>query len=283
MATSKKLPELTVKTAIGELNSIEAVLPGEYPILAGTTLNTKYNVFPNMVDVITKAPSLMYFGIGINGFYNTGDRIQGQPYQPKANELDLYEPIPFRCVPVDEDLTTAERNLYRMRVQKQIRGNNYWCYYLKRLEVVDNSASIVRVDPTTGLEAPYEFSSDYLYPKPVIPEDSGTQEGTLTEIVVTKKVRAAITGNEIYEVINTLYEGDLTMANISEWGLYSGLDQQVAGYDYAGVSFQYTEAIYAQMCYKLCNTGDGIHSARYQGARVFTFGNGKLLDTGLEV
>ena len=283
MATSKKFPELAVKTAIGELNSIEAVLPGVYPLMPGTTLNTKYNVFPNTVDVVQSAPILQYFGIGINGFYNTGDRIQGKPYQPKAQELDLYEPIPFRCVPFDEDLSAAERNLYRMRVERKIHGNSYWCYYLKKLEVVDNSSKIVRIDPITGEESPYEFSSDYLYPKPVIPEDSGVQKGDLNDIVVVKRVRASITGAEIYEAINILYEGDLTMAKISEWGLYSGLEQQMAGYDYAGVSFQYTEAIYAQMCYKLCNTGTGINSAKYSGSRIFTLGNGQLLDSAFAI
>lgn len=274
---SSKFPELAIKTTLGEINSVEARLPGTYPILPNTTLNTKYNVFPNLTDIVTDAPPLAYFGIGIWGFYNTGDRTQCKPYLPKPEELDLYEPIPFRCVPIDEDLSTAERNQYRMRVEKSIGGNRYWCYYLKKLEILDNSSQVIRIDPTTGLELPYEFSADYLYPKPTIAEDSGVQDGALTEVVVRKRARAVITGSEIYEAINVLYDGDLTMAKVSEWGLYSGIDHQVTGYDAAGVGFQYTESIYAQLNYKICNTGTGIQSAKYRGARIFTLGNGRAL------
>lgn len=281
MSTSQKFPERAVKTAIGEINSVEYVIPGTYPLMPNTTINTKYNVYPNLNDGIKTAPTLKYFGIGINGFYNTGDKIQGSPYQPKAHELDLYEPIPFRCVPIDEDLSTAERAQYRMRVEQTFHGNRYWCYYLKCLEAVDNSAQIVRIDPVTGQESPYDFSSEYLYPKPVVPDVSGVIEGTVTEIVVTKRVRASLTGSEVYEAINVIYEGDLTMAKISEWGIYTGTDQLVQGYDALGLQFSYTEAIYTQLAYKLCNTGTGVHSVQWDGSRIFTFGNGKLINQSL--
>lgn len=280
-STSQKFPERSVKTAIGEINSVEAIIPGTYPILPNTTLNAKYNVYPNLSDGITSPPTLKYFGIGIQGFYNTGDKIQGTPYQPKAHELDLYTPIPFRCVPVDEDLTTAERAQYRMRTEQTFHGNRYVCYYLKCLEAMDNSAQIDRIDPTTGNSQPYEFSSEYLYPKPTIPDVSGVLEGTVTEIVVTKRVRARLTGEEVYEAINVIYEGDLTYAKISEWGLYTGTDKVVQGYDYNGSQFNYTEAIYSQLAYKLCNTGSGVHSAQWDGTRIFTFGNGKLINQSL--
>lgn len=277
MATSKKFPELTVKTTIGEINSVESRVPGTYPIYPTTTLNTKYNVYPNLTDGILSAPPINCFGIGIRGFYNVGDQTQCKPYQPKPEECDLYYPIPFRIVPLDEDLSAAERNQYRMRVEKTINGNRYMCYYLKRLELLDHSAAVVRIDPTSGQELPYEFSSDFLNPTPTIAEDSGVLDGTVTETVVYKRLRATITGAEVYEAINVLFDGDLTMAKISEWGLYSSMDQVVVGYDAANVSFNYTEAIYSQLNYKLCNTGTGIQSAKYRGSRIFTIGNGRAL------
>lgn len=281
MATSENFPERAMKTSIGDLNDAESRLLGTYPIDTNTTLNTLYNVFPNDNEGVVAAPSIMYFGIGIMGCYNTGDQNQQKPFQPRQYELNLYEPIPFRCVPIDQDLSTAERTLYRMRVERQFNGERYWCYYLKKLEVVDVSSKITRIDPITGEASPYEFSKEYLTPKPIKGDTSGTMEGSLTEIVVTKRVRAALVGSEVYEAINVIKNGDLTYASISEWGLFTGIDKQVTGFDVSGVSSPYTEAIYAQMSYKLCNTGTGVHSANQTMDRVFTFGNGKLIHESL--
>jgi hypothetical protein len=164
-----------------------------------------------------------------------------------------------------------------MRVERTYHGSRYWCYFLKKLELVDNSTKIVRIDPITGEEAPYEFNLKYLTPTPRKPETSGITESSQTEIVVTKRVRAVVTGAEVYEAINVIYQGDLTYAKISEWGLFTGVDAQVDGHDSAGVSFKFIEALYVQMAFKLCNSGTGVHSVSFNGTRIFTFGNGRLL------
>lgn len=281
MAVNQRFPERAVKTILAELNDVEDRISGTYPVFPESTINTKYNKYNSITDIVD-APGIAYFGIGIKGFYNTGDSIQGNPYQPKADEFDLNEPIPFRCVPIDSDLSTAERSLYRMRVQQSFHGKQYWCYYLKRLEFIDNSAKIVRIDPITGKEIPYEISSGNLNPKPIIPDVSGTMDGTITEIMVTKRVKAALSGNEVYEAINVIKEGDLTWAKISEWGLYTGVDRIVEGFDAGNVSFQYTESIYTQLGYKLCNTGSVVNAVTYDGTRIFTFGNGKLIHQALK-
>jgi hypothetical protein len=274
--TNMKYPERAVKTVFAELNDLEDRISGTYPIYPDSTLNTKYNKYSALTD-IADAPGLGYFGIGINGFYNTGDKIQGTPYQPKSNEMDLYQPIPFRCVPIDEDLTTAEMLQYRMRVQQTFNGAQYWCYYLKKLEFIDNSVSIVRIDPATGQEQAYEINSANLYPVPSTTDVSGVTSGAMTEVLCTKRVKAALSGAEVYEAINIMFKGDLTYAKISEWGLYTGVDRGVDDYDAAGVSFRRTEAIYTQMAYKICNTGSVVNAVTWDGSRIFTFGNGKLI------
>lgn len=277
MATTNiKYPERAVKTVFAELNDLEDRISGTYPIYPDSTLNTKYNKYSALTD-ITDAPGMAYFGIGINGFYNTGDKIQGTPYQPKSNEMDLYQPIPFRCVPIDEDLTTAEMLQYRMRVQQTFNGAQYWCYYLKKLEFIDNSVNIVRIDPATGQEQAYEINSANLYPVPSTTDVSGVASGALTEVLCTKRVKAVLSGAEVYEAINVMFKGDLTYAKISEWGLYTGVDRTVDDYDAAGVSFRRTEAIYVQMSHKICNTGSVVNAVTWDGSRIFTFGNGKLI------
>lgn len=275
-----KYPERAVKTIMAEINDLADRIAGVYPIYPDTTLNTKYNKY-NAITDITDAPGLVYFGIGINGYYNTGDKIQGTPYQPRSNEMDLYHPIPFRCVPIEEDLSVTERQQYRMRVQQTFHGNQYWCYYLKKLTNLDNGVNLVRIDPATGLEQPYELNAANLYPKPVVTDTSGVNSGAITEIVATKRIQAKLRGTEVLEAINVIFEGDLTYAQISEWGLYSGEDRVVEGYDASGVSFNYTEAIYTQMAYKLCNIGSVVNAPTWNGDRIFTFGNGKLIHQSL--
>ena len=281
MATSDKFPERAVKTLIGDLNDAEDRLPGTYPVYPITSLNHLYNVYPGESSIITDAPGIMYFGIGTNGFYNVDDKTGCEPYVPKKHENNLYEPLPFRVVPIESDLSDAERLKYRMRVEITINGIHYWAYYLKLLEIVDVSSKISRIDPVTGVATPYEFSSEYLTPTPTKTSTSGTSDGSITEVVVTKQVRAEVLGSEVYEAVNILYDGDLTRAKISEWGIFSGVDKVMQGVGYDGIAVPYTEAIYAQMGYKLCNTGTGIHSASQTHGRIFTFGNGKLIHQDL--
>lgn len=276
MATANLLPELVAKTVLADYNDVEDRLPGTYEIFPQSTINTKYQVFNTITDIL-EPPPLAYFGLGIKGFYNTGDDNQSAPYPPNQDQFDLFQPIPFRCVPVDEDLDTATRNKYRMRVRQTFNGQSYWCYYLKCIEPVENSAKIVRIEPVTKQEIPYEMSTAQLTPKPQMPSTSGTQDGTITSVVVTKQVRCSWTGSEIYESVQAMFNGNLLNARISEYGLYSGVDRVVDGYDASGNTLRYTEAIYTQLAYKICNLGTVVPAATYDGTRIFTFGNGKLL------
>lgn len=277
MAVSNKKNETSVKTLLGDLNDLESRFPGTYPIYPQTTLNFIYQKFHNETDIAV-APPIQYFGLGIGGFHNIGDQNQGAPYQPSTAELDLYFPIPLRCVPYDQDLSTAERNNYRMRVlYTNENGQKFWCYYLKPIKLKDQSSRIVRIDPITHTETPYEFSQEQLRPKPVIPETSGEQSSARTEIQVYKRIEINWYGSEIFEVINNMFDGNLLLAKISEIGIYTGVDRQVNGYDHNNQPFVYTESIYVQLAYKICNTGSTITSNSYDGSRTFTFANGTLL------
>lgn len=270
------LPELSVKTVLADYNDVEARVPGTYTLFPQTTLNTLYNTYPNITD-ITSPPTIGYFGLGIGGFFNIGDKTEASPYQPKKDDLGLYKPIPIRCVPIDEDLDTTTRSQYRMRVRQTFNGQQYWCYYLKKIEILDNTARIVRIDPITKKEIEYEMTQDQLTPKPTIPTTSGAQEGAITEVVVTKRVKCAWVGSEVYEGISAIYNGDLRYAKISEYGIFSGDDRIVEGYASDGTSFRYTESIYTQLQYHICNLGSVVPSADYNGTRIISLGSGSLL------
>nr|DAQ55487.1 MAG TPA: hypothetical protein [Caudoviricetes sp.] len=275
MAVSDKDNEIITKTLMWMLNSTQSAVNAEYQFVPQSTINFKYQNFHQEHNQIV--PILLYFGLGLNGFYNTDDTNKGKPYVPKAKELDLYQPIPIRCVPVDQDLTKAERANYRMRVRRTVNGLDYYCYYLKKITPLDTTVKILQTDPDTQITTDYEISASDLTPVPVKPTTSGVQNGIITEVNVSFRIELNWLGKEVLEAIEVLYDGDMTMAKISEIGIYSGEDRAVQGYDSNNAEFTYTEAIYTQLAYKACNTGTTIVSPTYNGSRIFTIGDGNVL------
>lgn len=283
--------ENITKTVTRWINETQASVPADYTKRLHTTLNYKYNNFPNAelsgIDGVSNSavnhkvlpPLLMYFGIGINGFYNVDDGTGAKAYKPSADELDLYEPIPFRMVPKDEDeeVMATEREKYRMRVSKTVNGTDYWCYYLKIATLVDNSVKLTRTDPLNQEETAFELDYSKLAPTPIIPSTSGEVSGTLTEVNATIRIAMEWTGKEVLEAINILYNGDLTKAKISEIGIYSGEDRKVIGSTGTSGTVDYLESMYTQLAYKICNTGSTIVAPSQVSKRVFILGNSGTL------
>lgn len=275
MATTEKTAEYIVKTGVCSVGDIDARVPSQFTIMQQTTLNYKHEVFQSIVP--TTKPIIQYFGLGIRGFRNVDDGIIARPYLPSNKELDLYQPIPIRCVPIDEDLSAADRAAYRMRKRVTVNGTPYFFYYLKKLTIIDTAVRVTQTNPLTNEQEPYEFSAADLNPTPPTSSTSGEQSGDTTRVNIGYRVGIEYTGAEVLEAINTIYGGDMGYARISEIGLYSGEDQQVLGRDANNVEFQYTESIYTQLCYKICNTGNTVTSASHKGNRQFLLGDGNLL------
>ena len=243
--TSKQLVWHSVKTIIGIKNEIAAILNGTtYAPDLETTLNTKYNNFPNIAP--TNVPKLGWFGIGINGHYNVTDTNISQARIPAMTNMDLYEPIPFICVPLDEDKTDY-RIKYRMRRVRNIGDIKYVEYYLKPIQLIDSAIRIIRIDPNTQKEIEYELDSSNLYPTPPVPQTSGVIEGTSAEIQVSQKFMLPRSGNEVCDPVSVIYDGDIRRARLSEYGLYTGEEATVTGYGADNVGFQYNEVICAQL------------------------------------
>lgn len=206
-----------------------------------TTLNYKYSVFADEIPV--GSVSAKYFSVGTNGnrYVNTQNGLIN--YIPKATNMDLFSPLPFRCVPITADLSIAERANYRMRVLTIIDGINHFCYYLKLLNYTSPNVSITMTDKETNIEEDYILDNSNLNPIP--DEMSGI---TITENKLEGNVFAScqmeITANEIAEAVGILYQGDVSKNLISEIGIVSGVDKIVTS-PVDGVS--YTEAIYAQL------------------------------------
>jgi hypothetical protein len=253
MAVNKQQIVLHTKSIAGAINELASLLKlsTSQDELMTTTQNYKYNLYP---DLRATNIQLNTFGIGTNGSYNIDDENLTQPYAPHSVELSLYSPLPFRCVDFDSDLSDIERTNYRMRVLHTTgTGDKYWCYYQKKLEFATNTIQIMRIDPESKLETPYEFNIENLMnPIPNKPTTSGTVSGLVEEVRVYITAVLNITGKEVHEAVNVFFNGDLRYARISEIALFCGEDRLVTGYDHINHAFQYTETIQSSLLTKRC-------------------------------
>ena len=234
------------RTIIGAQRQIEASLNVTPMHDIQSSLNQKYNVFPTEVPASSFPPKIQYFGVGRLGFRHVDDGNLSEPHEVKSSNMDLYEPIPIRCVPIENDLSEAERANYRMRVVKDISGNTYAMYYLKKLVLTSNKVNITQANKSK-IEEPYVFDYAALKPTPPLPSETGVIGDGSREINVAANASIVVLSEEIHEAINIIYGGDMRYATISELGLYMGEDKLSIGTDATGGTFNYTEVMLAQL------------------------------------
>jgi len=218
-------------------------------MLKDSTINSKYDIYKDILPSFFPT-KINYFGIGNNGFKTLDDMNSLIPRKPDFRNMDLYSPIPFRCVPIDDDLDEMTQAKYRMKVMKLYNDINYWCYYLKVIEYLSTDINLVYTNLETGDEDTLIINYNNLNPIPsdIVSPDSIDSTYECNAYVDTKLI---IEGNEIIEAINILYNGDLSKCNISEIGLYSGEDKVVQD----SLDNEYTEAIFTQLMTHHCFTG----------------------------
>jgi len=226
MAESIFHVEGSTSTLLGILNQFHGATDLKYQTILGSSINYKRNVLPNIEP--PSLPLLRYFGIGINGFYNTDDANGRAPHQPLPTNMDLYEPIPFRCVPIENDLTPEERANYRLREIRLINGSSYCLYWLKLITYDPDTVSIIQKTPS-GAEDIFNIADPATIaarrnPIPPILSTGGTTPLSQNRLIVRATGKCLITGAEVTEAVNVLYEGNYTKALISEMGFYTGCE-----------------------------------------------------------
>ena len=212
-----------VNTILGSFNHLNAFLPLKYKQNIGTTLNHKYSVLASYP--LTEQPNLLYFGIGVNGYScassNNGRSLHIK-HQPDCRNMDLYEPIPFRIVPVSNDLTPAQRAKYRMRVVRTIEGVEYAHYYLKLIEWDPDYAEIV-VYKTDGQVEQYSLNNGFLTPTVPSASTTGGAIDQTDRIIVRAIGICNVSVGELSDYMS-LYEHK-NYCEISEFGFYTGVDK----------------------------------------------------------
>ena len=268
--------EKTILASARELQLCTGRTPAYDP---KTTLNTLYNVFPSLLPIAPQYPTIQYFGIGINGFTNINDSNLSQPNEVSSTDMNLYTQIPFRCVPVEQDLTPTERAQYRLRVLRTINGNDYYCYYLKMITYNDSAVQITQTDPTTNLQKAYVVDYSNLTPTVPTSQLNGVISSSTTEVNTTVSANLPVTGAEVVEAISVLYN-NLQYARVSEVGIYSGVDAMVTGTDANNNPITYTEAAFVQMASHYCYLGTDLSSTTSTYDFATLIGNGDVILLG---
>lgn len=253
MAESIISDSYDVTTILGSSLGLASLLPIRFDYQRDLSLDRVLNTEGyrrELTDDDLKNTRLQYFGVGIRGCYNTTDEILTTAYHPSRLNMNLYTPIPIRCVPVNEDLSETERAKYRVRVKANIgQGDDiqtYILYYLKKLEF-DGTIKYKEIDPTTGDETDGVILSDaYLSPTPVKPTTDSALSAYDRNIIAYADAHLTLEADEILEYIRAVYHGDTRYARISELGFFTGVEQEIsvpAGDGTTGTNITYTEAI----------------------------------------
>lgn len=271
--TSADVFTKTIAGIAAELTASSGITPSYDTSI---TLNAKYGIAASQVPAAANRPVLRYFGIGIKGSYNSDGGNLTSAYTPDNTNLDLYQAIPFRVVPLANDLSAAERALYRLRVPKRINNIDYVLYYLKVMTLIDDKIQITQTDPVTLEETTYTLDPTNLNPTPTIPTSDGVVGTNTTEINVTSNFQVAINATEILEAINILFDGDLRYAKLTEFGLYYGSDVTVSATNAAGSAFTYTESIMTQLAFHRCYIGDYYGNSSTSTVHTIRLGNGDV-------
>lgn len=116
--------------------SLATLLGKEYTALPNTTLNEKFNILPTYQLPEGMYPTLKYIGIGIGGnsFIEGSSKIQYSEHSPLDGAC--FEHVPFIMKKIDQDLTMEERLNYRFRIVENFEGEQYVCYYLKKISTI---------------------------------------------------------------------------------------------------------------------------------------------------
>ena len=238
-------PYLTVETLRGAANTLELLLGRPANINLSLTQNALHNVQATLQP--SAHPTIGYFGIGVGGSQYGGTGKKMVPNGLQSTNLGLYTQIPFRVVQVDQDLDATEMAKYAIRAQIEVDNVPYIAYYLKRITDNSTEVSLVQTDPTTGSETSITLDSSELTPTPPVITSTGSTTSVTSQASAQFSVTLSITGQEVLEAIDVLYNGDMSMASIDEIGIFTGNDQTVQVQTASGGTLSYLEAIGAEL------------------------------------
>lgn len=222
-------------------------------VLPNSTLNQKFNLFPNELPAANEFPTLAYLGIGNKGasYDLTADNfILTDPIPHLPRHASLYNFIPFVVVPAANDLAATDRIKYRLRVPMTINSVDYIAYYLRVLDISALIPDVELRNVNNGVITSSAFTPSLsdLSPTPPVISTTDLNSPNGDYLVSSAKVSFVLDQADIQAIMDacTLLYGDARYAVINEIALCTGIDRILNG-TFGGATAPYTEAVYSQI------------------------------------
>ena len=242
----------TVRTIYGALLDSANRFKDDLKIFPKSTLNEKYNVFPDQKPNPGELPHTQCFAIGLKGATVTvSDNMFITTYREyNPSWASLLGPIPFIVRRQNDDLTEGQKALYRMRTTQSYNGVPYICYYLKKLDLDLGTPDVEKRVMSNGssVNTPWSPSDSHLNPQPMETAGNPVTVSEDTFLTAFKKIKVELTPFDIQEIMNAcnIIYGNPDVANINEIALVSGVDRNVQTSGGSG-PVTVRELIYAQV------------------------------------
>jgi hypothetical protein len=224
-----------------------------FTVLENSTLNQKFNVYPEEQPAVNAYPSLCGITIGNKGAtydIGQGNYVLTTPIPHLARHASLYNHIPFVVRHISNDLTPAERLMYRLRVPLQIGGEKYFAYYMRVLDLntVVPTVELRNVSDGVITNTPFTPEQSDLAPVHPVITNNGLNTTDGDYLVSTAKMVFTLNQQDIVnirEACQILY-GDPRYAVINEIGICTGIDKIVSG-QLGATTINYTESVVTQL------------------------------------
>jgi hypothetical protein len=229
------------------------ILKKPFTVLPNSTLNQKFGVHADQAPSTMEYPHLGYMAIGNKGTtYDVapGGYLLTTPIPHLARHAAAYNFLPFIVRAVDDDISSSERLLYRMRTLITLGGAPHVAYYLRKIDLENATPTVELRNVNDGVITNTPFTPEISDLTPVHPTLSNPNLNTPNGdyLVSSAKTNFILNESDIANIMEAcmLIYGDPRYAVINEIMLVSGLDKNLPG-QFGSVVSNYTEVIAAQV------------------------------------
>lgn len=207
-----------------------------YECLPNTTLNEKFNIYPNINVTPGSYPTLQYICIGVGGDSGIVDTEQWVYSQHSPIDAALFQHIPFIIRTPEDDLTATEKMKYRFRREEVHNGKTHICYYLKKIpnNLYDQKFfKITTVNGESYLKQHKLNTADLLNPVPRTRMLNIKDLGETEFITKLTRFKLTLSAEELSELEKVYSIFNLRHRRLSEFGLCTGIDYDTGEYQEA--------------------------------------------------
>lgn len=246
------------RTGFGSVGQLAGWLGCPTPVeyVAGSTLNNKHQIFPNMGMSASESARLIGISFGVGGVtystVGTRSRQTTTPHTPKDGAA--FEGLPACIRALDNPLTPQERARYGLRQVRDVNGVPSEVYHALRMNFRDAVIKMQKRTQANGSITNENFvpaaDASVLSPVPTVVATENVNPLQGQSLLATARLEIALDAFIVAELLNaaqTLF-GSEDDAYLTEIQLLQGVERQVDGpTGQAGVTTSYTEMIACQV------------------------------------